>query len=291
MTEPTKGFLFTLAAFVVWGLSPIFWKTVGHVPSEELVAHRVLWCGALLAGVLTWRRGWGDFQVVLSHRRSVVALVATTALIAFNWCTYIWAMHHEHVLEASLGYFINPLISVLLGLVVLGEKLRRRQWASLGIATVGVVFLAVRVGEVPWISLALALSFGVYALLRKQMRASPEEGLFFECALLAPLMLLDLGRRETAGTGAFGHVDLTTHLLLFGTGVITFVPLVLFHHGAKRLPLSTVGVLQYLAPTGQFLLAVVVYREPFETAHLVAFVLIWTALVIFTVDARAAWRN
>ncbi len=291
MNEAGKGFLYTVAAFLIWGLSPIFWKAIGHVPSEELVAHRVLWCGVMLVGVLTWQRRWGSLGAMLSHRRSVVALVLTTALIATNWFLYIWAMHHEHILEASLGYFINPLLSVVLGLVFLGERLRRWQWASVGIAAAGVLFLAFRVGKVPWIALTLALTFGFYALLRKQMRASPEEGLFFECALLVPLMLIDLGRREAAGTGAFGHADAATHVLIFATGAITLVPLVWFHHGAKRLPLSTVGLLQYLAPTGQFLLAVTVYREPFETSHLVAFVLIWTALAIFTVDARAAWAG
>ena len=289
MTEPTRGFLYTVTAFLIWGLSPIFWKAIVGVPSEELVEHRILWCGVMLAVVLTWRRGWGSFGAVLAHRRSVLALVLTTALIASNWFLYIWAVHHEHILETSLGYFINPLISVVLGLVFLGERLRRWQWASVAIAALGVLFLALRVGKVPWIALTLALTFGFYALLRRQMQASPEEGLFFECALLAPFMLLDLGRREMAGTGAFGHVDATTHLLILGTGVITFVPLVLFHHGARRLPLSTVGLLQYMAPTGQFLLAIAVYGEPFETTHLIAFALIWTALAIFTVDARAAW--
>lgn len=291
MSEPTRGFLYTLAAFLIWGLAPVFWKAVGQVPSEELVEHRIVWCGLMLAAVLTWRRGWPSFAVVLSHRRSLWALVLTTALIASNWSLYIWAVHQGHILEGSLGYFINPLISVVLGLVFLGERLRHWQWVSVAIAAVGVLFLTIRVGKVPWISLALALTFGFYALLRKQIRASPEEGLFFECALLTPFMLADLGRREVAGTGAFGHVDATTHALIVATGLITLVPLVLFHHGAKRLPLSTVGLLQYLAPTGQFLLAVGVYHEPFKTSHLVAFVLIWTALVIFTVDARAAWRR
>jgi chloramphenicol-sensitive protein RarD len=291
LNETTKGFLYTLGAFLIWGLSPIFWKMVGHVPASELVAHRIVWCALFLGGVLTWQRSWGSLAKVLAHRKTLAALLVTTLLISGNWFLFIWAVHHDNLLEASLGYFINPLVSVVLGLVFLGERLRPWQWFSLLLASSGVLFMTLRLGKIPWTALALALSFGFYALVRKQIRASPEEGLFFECILLVPLMLIVLGRRELAGTAAWGHANLLTHVLLVLTGILTLVPLVWFHHGAKRLALSTVGLLQYLAPTGQFLLAIGVYGESFETPHLIAFALIWTALIFFTLDARAAWKR
>ncbi len=291
LSEPAVGLLYTTAAFLLWGLAPIFWKAIAHVPPGELVAHRVLWAGLLMVLVLSWQRRWTHLPGVLSRGRTMVALAGTTALIGFNWFTFIWAVNSGRVLQVSLGYFINPLISVVLGLIFLGERLRRWQAVSVALATAGVLILGWRVGQVPWVALILAFTFGFYALLRKTVAASPEEGLAVETWLLAPLVLVYLGRLESMGEGALGHVDFTTHVLLVATGAITAAPLIWFTHGAKRLPLSTVGLLQYLAPTGHFLLAVLVYREPFEAAHLVAFVCIWTALAIFSVDARAAWRR
>lgn len=285
------GLAYTLGAYLFWGLSPIFWKALGQVPAEELVAHRIVWCALLMAAVLAWQRRLRSLPALLRRRPTLLALAGSTALIAANWFLFIRAMGSERVLEASLGYFINPLITVLLGLIFLGERLRRGQWASVVVAAAGVLVLALRVGRLPWIALGLAFTFGFYSLLRKSVAASPEEGLTVETWLLAPLSLVYLARLAGDGGGALGHVDAPTHMLLVATGVITGVPLVWFTHGARRLPLATVGILQYLAPTMQFLLAVLAFREPFALAQLTAFVLIWTALIVFTVDARAARRN
>lgn len=290
--SPTAvGLAYALGAYLFWGLSPIFWKALGQVPAEELVAHRIVWCALLMVPLLAWQRRLRGLPALLRHRRTLLMLAGSTALIASNWFLFIRAMGSARVIEASLGYFINPLITVLLGMVFLGERLRPAQWASVAIAGAGVVVLALRVGRLPWVALGLAFTFGFYSLLRKNVAASPEEGLTVETWLLSPLAVVFLARLAAGGGGALGHVDAATHALLVTTGVITGVPLVWFTHGARRLPLATVGILQYLAPTMQFLLAVAVFHEPFALPQLAAFALIWTALVVFTVDARAAWRR
>lgn len=283
------GLAYTLGAYLFWGLSPIFWKALGGVPTEELVAHRVVWCALLMVPVLAWQGRLRGLAALLRRRRTLLALAGSTALIATNWTLFIGAMGSERVLEASLGYFINPLVTVLLGTVFLGERLRRAQWASVAIAGAGVLVLALRVGRLPWIALGLAFTFGFYSLLRKNVAASPEEGLAVETWLLSPIAAVHLA--GLPGGGSLGHADAPTLGLLVATGVITAVPLVWFTHGARRLPLSTVGILQYLAPTMQFLLAVLAFREPFALPQLAAFALIWTALAVFTVDARAAWNR
>lgn len=283
----SSGILFAAAAYLWWGLSPIYWKLLAAVPAEELVAHRVVWSALLLAGFLTVRRRWPEVGAVVRSPRVAAILAATTALIAVNWWTYIWAVNSSRIVEASLGYFINPLVSVLLGLIVLRERLSRLQVASLVLAAAGVALLTARLGQVPWVSLVLAFSFAFYGLLRKTVRAEPESGLWIETALLAPFALAFLGTVGAAGGEGRGA---GTAALLVLSGVITAVPLVWFTHGARRLPLSTIGFLQYLAPTLQFLLGVAVYREPFSSTHLAAFALIWAALVLVSVDSHRRWR-
>jgi len=290
-SQPAVGVIYTAAAFLLWGLLPIFWKALDHVPAPEVLAHRIFWSAVIMALLLLRQRRWGSLRGLLHRRRAVLTLVATTTLIGGNWFLYIWAIQSEQLLEASLGYFINPLVSVLLGLVFLGERLRPWQIVSVGLATVGVVILTMHVGALPWLALALALSFGLYGLLRKTIAASPEEGLAVETWLLSPLVLVYLLHLAAGGQGAFARIGLGTTVLLILSGVITATPLIWFTHGARRLPLSTVGILQYLTPTGQFLLAVGVYHEPFEPLHLLAFSFIWTALVIFSVDLRVHWRR
>lgn len=289
MSQTTVGLLYTTAAFTVWGVSPLFWKQITDIPARELIAHRIVWCFVMIAVLLTARRGWGSLGRVLRRPRTVLVLVATTTLIAVNWFLYIHAVASGNILQASLGYFINPLVNVLLGLSFLGERLRTWQWFSVALAAVGVSILTWRVGEMPWLSLALAFTFGFYGLLRKRVAASPEEGLAVETGLLTPFMLVLL-LRLGADDGAFGR-DTSTNLFLIGTGLITLLPLLWFTHGARRLPLATVGILQYLAPTMQFLLAVGVYGETFTTSHLIAFVCIWIALAVFTVDTERARRG
>ncbi|MDH3255962.1 MAG: EamA family transporter RarD [Acidobacteriota bacterium] len=280
----------TLGAFLIWGLSPLFWKLLLEVPAGQLLAHRVLWAALILACSLLWQRRLKETREIFTSARVFLTLTATTILISANWLIYIWAIVTERIVQASLGYYINPLVTVLLAMVFLSERLNRAQWIAVGLATVGVAAMVWGHGEVPWISLTLAMSFGLYGLLRKQVQAEAETGLFVETALLSPLVVIYLLRADRLGHGAFGHIGITTDTLLMASGVITALPLVLFTHGARRLPLTTVGFLQYVAPTLQFLLAIFVFREPFTRAHLVAFLFIWTALAVFSWDLRYRWR-
>jgi chloramphenicol-sensitive protein RarD len=284
--DTRRGVAFAGAAFLFWGLSPIYWKALGAVPASEVLAHRIVWSMVLLVAMLVARRRGRELLAAVRRPRTLGTLVVTTALIAVNWYVYIWAMAAERVLEASLGYFINPLVNVLLGVVFLRERLSRPQAAAVALAGIGVAVLTLEVGRVPWVALILAGSFGVYGLLRKTVDAGPQVGLAVETALLTPLTLLWLGRLHAGGGGAFAGGGLATDLLLVGAGAVTVVPLVWFTQGARLLPLSALGLIQYLAPSIQFLLAVLVYREPFTATHLAAFAVIWAGLAVFTWDLR-----
>ena len=285
-SEATVGLLYTTAAFVSWGLAPLFWRLLYHVPAFELLAHRVIWSGVLMFVILAVQGRLGSLVPLLRKPRTALLMLASTALITINWYFFIWSINNDRILDASLGYYINPLISVVLGMLFLGERLRRAQWISVSLAAVGVLVLTLGHGHLPWISLALAGSFGLYGLVRKVVAAGPEQGLALETWLLSPVLIFYLLRLDQ---GALGRLGLGTDLLLLATGLMTAIPLLWFTHGAKRLPLSTVGLLQYLAPTGQFLLAVFVYGEPFPALRFTAFLFIWTALAIFTWDTRRSW--
>ncbi len=291
--ETRTGFAFAISAFLLWGLSPAFWKLLGSVPSKELLAHRVLWCALLMIPVLALGRQISDLRSLLGRPKTLATLLLTTTLIGCNWFFYIWAVATDRILHASLGYFINPLVNILLGMLFLGESLRPKQKVSVVIAALGVSLMTWKLGHLPWISLVLAVTFGFYGLLRKTVDATPEQGLVLETWLLSPIALLYLASLHGEGGpgGAWGHQGWTIDLLLVLTGAITAAPLLCFTHGARRLSLSMVGILQYIAPSCQFLLAVVVYGEPFGKVQLAAFVLIWIALGLFTVDAFRASRG
>lgn len=284
--DTRRGVAFAGAAFLFWGLAPIYWKALGAATPLEISAHRIVWSFVLLAALLAARRRGREVAAAVRRPRTLGTLLLTTALIAVNWYTYIWAMAAERVLEASLGYFVNPLVNVLLGVVFLRERLSRPQVVAVALAGVGVAVLTAEVGRVPWVALALAGTFGFYGLLRKTVDAGPQVGLAVETAILTPLTLAWLWRLHAAGGGAFARSDVGVDLLLAGSGVITVLPLVWFTAGARLLPLSALGLMQYIAPTMQFLLAVLVYGEPFGTTHLVAFTIIWIGLAVFTWDLR-----
>jgi chloramphenicol-sensitive protein RarD len=286
-----RGVAFAGAAFLFWGLAPIYWKALGAVTPLEISAHRIVWSFVLLAVLLGVRRRGGEVAAAVRRPRTLGTLLLTTALIAVNWYTYIWAMAAERVLEASLGYFVNPLVNVLLGVLFLRERLSRPQAVAVALAGVGVAVLTFEVGRVPWVALALAGTFGFYGLLRKTVDAGPQVGLAIETAILTPLTLVWLARLHAAGGGAFASGDVGVDLLLAGAGAITVLPLVWFTAGARLLPLSALGLIQYLAPTMQFVLAIVVYREPFGAAHFVAFTIIWIGLAVFTWDLRRRVRR
>jgi chloramphenicol-sensitive protein RarD len=286
--KPTSraGVVAAVAAFLMWGLFPLFWKRLAAVPALEVVAHRTAWALVSMAAWVTLRGRWTDAREIASHPGTILRLGASAVLIALNWLLYVWAVIHEHVVEASLGYFINPLVNVLLGILVLRERLGRAQGIAVSLAAAGVAVLTAGHGRLPWVALALAVSFGLYGLARKTVGADAVVGLLWETALLTPLAagyLVLLGRR---GAGAFGPSDPGTSALLALGGAVTAMPLVLFALGARALPLSTVGLLQYLSPSIQFLLAVLVFREPFTPAHAATFACIWAALAILTWDLR-----
>jgi chloramphenicol-sensitive protein RarD len=285
--ERARGLTLALAAYVTWGLMPIYFKALGAVPALEVLAHRVVW-SALLVAVLLGRRGASSFRE--PFRRERLALLAlTTALISTNWLVYIWAVQTGRILEASLGYFVTPLVNVLLGVVFLGESLAGRQRLAVALAGAGVAILVLRTGAFPWVSLVLAASFGMYGLLRKRAAVDSVGGLFGETMLLAPAALAYLALRARAGTGAFGAGAAVTALLL-AAGPVTALPLVWFGLALKRLRLSTMGLVQYLTPTSQFLLGVLLYREPFGPAHAAAFACIWSSLALYSWDVYARVR-
>lgn len=285
------GVLSAATAFVIWGLTPIFWKLLLTVPALEILAHRIVWGLLLVALWMTVRRRWRDLGHVLRHRRTMLTLAASTIFIAINWGLFIYAVNSGRVLSTSLGYYINPLVNVLLGLVVLRERLDRAQWIAIALASVAVGVLTIRLGQLPWLSLALAFSFGFYGLLRKTAAADAVVGLTFETAALTPIALGYLLIAERRGAASFAHHGLGMDALLVAAGVVTVIPLILFTLGVRRIPLSTAGLLQYIAPTCTFLLATIFYGEPFSVWHAVAFVLIWTALVIYTWDLRVRLRR
>lgn len=287
--ERARGLGYALAAYLSWGLLPIYFKALGAVPPLEILSHRVVWSLLLLAGLLGARGGAGGFA--LPFRRDRLPLLAvTTGLITTNWLVYIWAVQASRVVEASLGYFLNPLVNVLLGVAFLGETLSARQRVAVALAGAGVLVLLLRAGAFPWIALVLAVSFAFYGLLRKRAGIDAVGGLFAETALLAPAALAYLGARALGGGGTFG-VAAGPSLLLAAAGAVTALPLVWFTLAVHRLRLSTVGLVQYLAPTSQFLLAVLLYREPFGATHATAFACIWASLALYTWDALVRARR
>lgn len=285
------GLLYGLAAYGFWGLMPLYFWAVGAVAPLEILAHRIVWSVVLLIVILTvWRR-WPDLASSFRSGRTVRLLLASALLVAVNWLVYIYGVWTQRILQTSLGYFINPLFSVALGMVFFRERLRRGQWVALGLASVGLGYLIFTVGELPWIALAVATTFGLYGLVRKITPVDGLIGLTIETMLLAPAALAGLSIGAAAGATTFGNNERVTDGLLLLSGVVTTIPLLCFGQAARRLRLSTLGFIQYLAPSMQFLLALWVFREPFLPAQQISFGFIWVALAVFTVDALLAHRQ
>ncbi len=282
------GVIYGVAAYGLWGVFPLYFKAVRDVAPLEVLAHRVLWSFALLVGLLLWRRELRAAFAALRSRRTLATLVVTTLLIAGNWLVFIWAVSTGRVLQASLGYFINPLINVLLGFVFLHERLRPGQKLSVALAAIGVGYQTVGAGEFPYVALFLAVTFGLYGLLRKIVRVEALAGLTVETGLLTPLAVSWLGFELARGEATFLGGSPRLDALLLLAGVVTATPLLWFTEAARRLRMATLGFLQYLAPTGHFLLAVLAFHEPFRAGHLVTFGCIWAALAIYSIDALRA---
>lgn len=291
-TTARAGLLLGLGAYLIWGVLPLYFKALAHVPPGEIVAHRILWSLLFLAGLASLWRRWPAVRAAASSGRILLTLTVTALLIAVNWLVYIWAVVNGHVLEGSLGYYLNPLVNVLLGVVLLKERLSKPQVAAVLLAAAGVAVLAAGAGDGLWISLVLAVSFASYGFLRKVAAVDALEGLSIETALLAPASLVWLLWVHDAGGGSFANLGVLTDLLLILGGAATAIPLLLFTAAARRLPYSTLGFLQYIAPSMQFLLAVLVFGERLTVAHMICFGAIWTALVIFATDGiRRAARS
>ncbi|WP_277960618.1 EamA family transporter RarD [Pseudomonas sp. RIT-To-2] len=289
--NPRRGYLLGLTAYICWGLFPLYFKAIEAVPAVEIIVSRVLW-SALFGSLLlaAWKHpGW--FRQLRDNPRRLAILAGSGTLIAANWLIYVWAVNNGRMVEASLGYYINPLVNVLLGMLVLGERLRRLQWLAVGLAAAGVAQQIWQVGSVPWVSLALALTFGFYGLIRKQAPVAALPGLVVETWLLVPLALIWLALNPGANSAQPDFWLTTDGLWLLAAGPITLVPLVSFNAAARHLPYTTLGFLQYLAPTLVLLLAVFKYHEPLSANALVAFAFIWAGLLIYSIDAVVNLRR
>ncbi|MGH3738447.1 MAG: EamA family transporter RarD [Micromonosporaceae bacterium] len=291
MTELRRGYLYGIAAFGIWGLFPLYWHLLAAAGPVEILAHRIIWSVVFVAGLLMLLRRWSWLRPLLRQPGKLLAVLVAASLISVNWVTYIYGVTTDQVVETSLGYYINPLMSVLLGVVVLHERMRTAQWLAIGIGTVAVVVLTVDYGRLPWIALTLAGAFAAYGLVKKRLALPAAEGLFVESAALALPALGYVGWLVSANQHTFGTISIGHTLLLAGAGATTAIPLLFFAGAANRVPLSTIGLLQYIAPTLQFVIGVWIFAEPMPLARQIGFALVWVALVVFSWDAVRHYRS
>ncbi|MCX7609457.1 MAG: EamA family transporter RarD [Anaerolineales bacterium] len=286
-----QGILYALGAYGTWGLFPAYWKLLKHVPALQLLSHRIIWSFLFLLAFLLATKQWTKFRRAIVSLKVLSLYLVAAVLIGVNWLTYVWAVNAGYIVETSLGYFINPLLNVLLGVLFFRERLRPLQWLPVMLAAVGVIYLSWAYGRLPWIALLLAFSFGFYGLVKKIAPLSSVFGLSLETGLLFLPALGWLLVAERGGQGAFLHAGLATDLLLVGAGPITSIPLLMFAAAAQRIPLSMLGIIQYIAPTLQFLLGIFAFREPFTHAQLIGFSIVWTALLLFWGEGFWAQRR
>lgn len=280
--DSPKGFAFALAAYFLWGFLPLFMKAISHIPAPEIIAHRIIWSIPVAGVVLIATGRTADLKVALKSPRTLAMAALTASIITINWGIYVWSIAAGRALESALGYYINPLFSVFLGAVLLREKLSTSQWVAIGLAVCAVAILTIEAGGLPWVSLGLAISWGFYAFFRKTLPVGPNQGFLLEVMLLSVPAMAYIGYVETQGQGHFGDTGYVDVLWLLACGLVTAVPLILYANGAKLLRLSTIGIMQYIAPTMIFVIAVFVFKEPFGLSKLVAFAFIWAALLVFT---------
>ncbi|WP_144547930.1 EamA family transporter RarD [Bacillus sp. X1(2014)] len=287
-TETQKGVIHAGFSYLLWGLLPIYWKLLEHVNAKEILASRVVWSFIFMIVILLLTKKWGLFLRTIKgfakNKKQLAALTIASLLISVNWFIYIWAVNSGHMIEASLGYYINPLISILLGMIVLKEKLTVYQYASFVLAAIGVLIISISHGQFPWIAIVLALSFGLYGLAKKLINVDSAIGLTLETLVITPIAVIYIGFLFISGTNDFLNAGIQTDLLLIGAGVATAVPLLYFAKGAQKIPLSLLGFLQYIAPTLTLLLGVFVYHEHFSKIQLLSFMFIWSALTIYSLS-------
>lgn len=285
MPDSRRGLIFGASAYVLWGTFPLYWTLLEPSGAIEILAHRIVWSLLTMMVILVLTRRVGQFTGLLRDRRKLLLITCAAVVISINWGGYIWGVNNGRVVETSLGYFINPLVTVLMGVLVLGERLRRLQWVAMGVACVAVAVLALDYGRPPWVALLLAFSFGTYGLLKKQAGVGAVESITLETIVLAPVAAAYIAWLAATGDSSFGTNGAGHALLLTTTGVITAVPLMLFGAAAIRVSMVSLGLLQYLAPTIQFALGLLVFHEPMPASRWIGFGLVWLALVLFTVEA------
>ncbi len=289
--QHTSAFIAAVASFATWGLVPIYWKLLSRVPALEILAHRFVWTIVFLGVLLSWQERWREVIGNLRRRRSALFCLGSGIMVGLNWLLFIWAVNIGHVLETSLGYFMTPIVNVLLGAFILRERLSAWQTASILIALAAVSILAFGYGHFPWIAVGLCTSFGLYGLLRKQSGTAAIPGLFLETLFLLPLALVYLVLLANRGALTFGPSHLSLSVILTTSGIVTAVPLIWFGYAARHLRLVTIGFLQYLSPSISFILGLFVYHETFTRQHFITFLLIWFALVLVSAEAVLRWRT
>lgn len=285
-----RGLLYAFAAYAWWGFFPLYWKLLKSVPALQLIGHRIIWSFISLITVILILKQWKSFRESIFVFKTFRIYLLAAVLIGLNWFLYVWAVNAGYIVETSLGYFINPLISVLLGVLFFREKLKLWQWIPILLAASGVLYMTISIGQLPWIALILAFSFGFYGMIKKIAPLSSLQGLTLETVILLIPALVYLIHSENTGEGAFLHQGLFTDFLIILAGIITTIPLLLFASAAKRIPLSYIGVLQYIAPTIQFLLGVLVFKESFSINQFIGFSAVWIALIIFGLNSFASYR-
>ena len=285
-----KGILYGIGAYVLWGFFPIYWKFLHAVPALQVIGHRIGWSFIFLLTYILLTKKWNDFRSASFHWKTIGIYSIAAVLLSFNWLIYVWGVNAGFIVETSLGYFINPLLSVSLGVLFLRERLRPVQWIPVALAAIGVGYLAFVYGRLPWIALSLAFTFGFYGFVKKLSPLGSLYGLTLETAIVFPIALIYLAFVNLTGSGAFLHDGAFVDAFLIGAGLVTTIPLLLFASAAKQIPLTIVGLLQYIAPTIQFLLGVFVYKEPFDHAHFIGFSIVWVALIIFAMESYLANR-
>lgn len=280
--ETLIGNIYAIAAYILWGLLPLYWKLLDAIPADEILAHRIFWSFIFVTGLIVVQKRWTQLKETISNRKVLWQIALCSVLITINWFIYIWAVNSNHIVEASMGYYINPLIVILLGMLVLKERLNRWQGISVVLATLGVAIITVEYGKVPWIALGLAVTFALYGLLKKLVNIESIISLGIETMLISPVALGYIFYQQVTGPGALGSISLPTTLILFCAGFATATPLLWFGQGARRIPLSTMGFYQYIAPTISLTIGVILFKEQFTVTHLISFGFIWTGLAIYS---------
>ncbi|MBK9927754.1 MAG: EamA family transporter RarD [Anaerolineales bacterium] len=286
-----NGILYGIGAYALWGLFPLYWKQLHEVSALQVIGHRIGWSFVMLMIYIVVTGQWKDFRSVAFTRKTIGVYSVAAVFLSLNWLIYVWGVNSGFIVETSLGYFINPLLSVLLGVIFLRERLRPLQWVPVGIAAIGVGYLTFVYGRLPWIALSLAFSFALYGLIKKLSPLGSLYGLTLETGIVFPVALIYLVFVGVTGTGAFLHDGTRVDLFLIGAGIATTIPLLMFASAAKQIPLTIVGMLQYIAPTLQFLIGVLVYKEAFDMAHFIGFSIVWAALIIFAIESYVASRT